>query len=116
MNAGRGEGARMMAVFGSRSNPELVRTLDLAGYAWKAVASPDEAAEHEPADGWQAVIVDCTDEAETAWAFLRVVRKSGTPSKVLVLVGGGQLPDLDLRDELFDDFCLAPFHPTELEA
>ena len=33
-----------------------------------------------------------------------------------MLVGGGQLADLDLRDDLFDDFCLAPFHPTELEA
>jgi DNA-binding response OmpR family regulator len=35
---------------------------------------------------------------------------------VLLLVGGGQLGDLEHRDELFDDFCLAPFHPAELEA
>ena len=27
-----------------------------------------------------------------------------------------RLADLQLRDELFDDFCLSPFHPTELEA
>ena len=27
-----------------------------------------------------------------------------------------QLADLELRDELFDDFCLTPFHPTEVEA
>ncbi|MBA3982966.1 MAG: response regulator transcription factor [Acidimicrobiia bacterium] len=33
-----------------------------------------------------------------------------------MLVGGGQLDDLDLRDELFDDFCISPFHPAELEA
>jgi DNA-binding response OmpR family regulator len=31
-------------------------------------------------------------------------------------VTGAQLADLDLRDELFDDFCLTPFHPRELEA
>ena len=29
---------------------------------------------------------------------------------------GAQLADLELRDDLFDDFCLAPFHPRELEA
>jgi DNA-binding response OmpR family regulator len=27
-----------------------------------------------------------------------------------------QLADLELRDDLFDDFCLTPFHPRELEA
>jgi DNA-binding response OmpR family regulator len=31
-------------------------------------------------------------------------------------VSGAQLDDLTLRDELFDDFCLVPFHPRELEA
>ena len=34
----------------------------------------------------------------------------------MVLVSGGQLADLQLRDELFDDFCLTPFHPAEVEA
>ncbi len=108
---------RMLAVFGSATAPELARTLDLAGYAWKAVASPDDAAEHEPADGWQAIVVESTADAEAAWAFLRVLRKSSSAhAKVLLLVGGGQLADLDLRDDLYDDFCLTPFHPTELEA
>jgi DNA-binding response OmpR family regulator len=31
-------------------------------------------------------------------------------------VNGTQLGELELRDELFDDFCLWPFHPRELEA
>jgi DNA-binding response OmpR family regulator len=34
----------------------------------------------------------------------------------MVLVSGTQLGDLELRDDLFDDFCLTPFHPRELEA
>jgi hypothetical protein len=68
----------MLAVFGSATAPELARTLDLAGYTWKAVASPDEAAEHEPADGWQAFVVESTADAESAWAFLRVLRKSSS--------------------------------------
>jgi len=34
----------------------------------------------------------------------------------MLLVTGAQISDLELRDDLFDDFCLAPFHPRELEA
>ena len=81
------------------------------------MTTTDEAAEHEPADGWRAAIVDCTTDPESAWAFTRTLRKSeGTAMNVLVLVSGAQLGELALRDELFDDFCLAPFHPSELEA
>ena len=55
--------------------------------------------------------------AETAWSLCRALRKRDTPvSPLIVLVNGGQLADLQLRDDLFDDFCLSPFHPTELEA
>ena len=46
--------------------------------------------------------------------FLRK-RDPGNPP-VLALVSGAQLAELELRDELFDDFCLSPFHPAELEA
>jgi DNA-binding response OmpR family regulator len=37
-------------------------------------------------------------------------------SRRLLLVGGAQLDALEHRDDLFDDFCIAPFHPRELEA
>ncbi len=107
----------MLVVFADPVPPELARSLDLAGYAWKGVASPDEAADNEPASGWQGAIVDCTGDPESAWAFARMLRNSdSTAINVLVLVGGAQLGDLDLRDDLFDDFCLSPFHPTEFEA
>jgi DNA-binding response OmpR family regulator len=107
----------MLAVYAATVPPELARALDMAGYSWKGVTSLDDAADQEPADGWHGVIVDCTGDAESAWAFTRTIRKSdSTAIKVLVLVGGGQLSDLDLRDDLFDDFCLSPFHPSEFEA
>jgi len=108
---------RMLAVVADSTSPELARTLDLAGYAWKAVSSATEAADTEPDGGWAGVIVDATDDLDTAWTFLRTMRKQrsdATPS--LVLVSGTQLSELEHRDDLFDDFCLAPFHPTELEA
>ena len=107
----------LLAVFGEPVSPELARTLDLGGYRWKSVATADEAAEFEPPAGWAGAIVDCAVDATGAWAFARTIRKRepGTPP-VLALVSGAQLADLELRDELFDDFCLAPFHPAELEA
>jgi DNA-binding response OmpR family regulator len=43
-------------------------------------------------------------------------RRDAPVEPLLVLVSGAQLADLELRDDLYDDFCLAPFHPRELEA
>jgi len=107
----------LVAVFPEPPPPDLARTLDLAGYRWKAVASGDEAARHEPGNGWAGAVVVCDVDPEGAWAFCRALRKRDTPVQpLLALVGGGQLADLELRHELFDDFCLTPFHPVEVEA
>jgi DNA-binding response OmpR family regulator len=107
----------LLAVFPDPAPPELVRTLDLASYRWKAVASSGEAARHEPSQGWMGAIIVADEDPEGAWALCRSLRKSEALAvPVLVLVSGSQLPDLELRDDLFDDFCLSPFHPRELEA
>jgi DNA-binding response OmpR family regulator len=97
--------------------PELVRTLDLAGYPWQAIGSGDDAIKVEPAVGWTGAVVGVDRDPEGAWAFCRTLRKRDTPTApLLVLVSGAQIGDLDLRNDLFDDFCLSPFHPHELEA
>ena len=107
----------LVAVFPESPPPELARTLDLSGYRWKAVASVDDAARNEPATGWAGAVIACNADSDGAWALCRALRKRDTPvSPVMVLVSGAQLADLQLRDELFDDFCLIPFHPVELEA
>ncbi len=107
----------LVVVFPEPPPPDLARTLDLAGYRWKAVSSADDAARSEPPTGWAGAVVACDADPEAAWAFCRTLRKRDTPvSPLIVLVNGGQLADLQLRDELFDDFCLTPFHPAELEA
>jgi DNA-binding response OmpR family regulator len=109
--------AGMLVVHAASTPPELARTLDLAGYAWKGVGTVDEAAEHEPTDGWAAAIVEIGEDSDSAWAFCRTLRQhdAGT-TRVLLLVAGAQLAGLELRDDLYDDFCLSPFHPAELEA
>ena len=107
----------LVAVFPESPPPDLARTLDIAGYRWKAVASVDDAARNEPATGWAGAVIDCNADPDGAWTLCRALRKRNTPvSPVMVLVSGAQLADLQLRDELFDDFCLTPFHPVELEA
>jgi DNA-binding response OmpR family regulator len=107
----------MLAIVPDPASPDLARTLDLAGYSWKAVESNAPVDEHEPAGGWAGAIIDLSQDPDGGWAFLRNLRKQGERSiPVMVLVGGGQLADLEHRDELFDDFCLSPFHPAELEA
>jgi DNA-binding response OmpR family regulator len=109
--------SRLLAVVPDPASPELARTLDLAGYTWKAVGSTSAASDAEPDGGWAGIIIDATDDLDGAWSFLRTARKQhSVPTPALILVSGGQLAELEHRDDLFDDFCLAPFHPSELEA
>jgi DNA-binding response OmpR family regulator len=91
--------------------PELVQALDLGGYPWKAVADEGAVARSEPEDGWSGAIVIASDDPDGT------LRKRDVPLEpVLLLVSGAQLADLELREDLYDDFCLHPFQPRELEA
>ena len=73
--------------------------------------------QHEPADGWSGAIVCADDDPEGAFSMCRSLRKGDSPvQSILLLVSGAQLHELEHREDLFDDFCLAPFHPKELEA
>ncbi len=111
------EPAGSLVVFADPMTPDLARTLDLAGYNWAQASSIDDAVASEPSTGWLAAIADCSGETDAGWTFARALRKrESMPIPLLVLVRGNQLADLSLRDELFDDFCLTPFHPAEFEA
>ncbi len=106
-----------LLVFPDPAPPELAQSLDLAGHPWKAVTNVSEANAQEPEDGWGGAIVIAADDPEGAFGICRALRKRDVPVEpVLVLVNGGQLDDLAMRDELFDDFCLWPFQPRELDA
>jgi two-component system, OmpR family, alkaline phosphatase synthesis response regulator PhoP len=97
--------------------PELAQALDLAGYAWKGVADELAVNRAEPDGGWAGGIVVTAGDPESAFALCRALRKRDVPLEpVLLLVSGAQLADLELRNELFDDFCLYPFQPRELDA
>ena len=97
--------------------PELARLLDLSGYAWKPIGDERAAVNETPDDGWGGAIVVIGEQSDAAWALCRAIRKGDLPVEpLLLLIGGNRLDELDLRDELYDDFCLDPFHPRELEA
>lgn len=107
----------MIVVFPGEPAPDLARTLDLGGYRWKATSTADDAAKAEPEQGWLGAVVACDTDPEGAWAFVRALRaRDAENCPILVLVTGAQIDDLEMRDDLFDDFCLTPFHPRELEA
>ena len=104
-------------VFGDPPASALVRTLDLAGVPWLPVASVAAAERAEPDDGWGGAVISTEADPEGAWALCRAIRKQDARVEpVLVLVSGGQLADLELREDLFDDFCLLPFEPEEMRA
>lgn len=97
--------------------PLLAQSLDLAGHAWKAAANAAVAASNEPRDGWGGAVVCADEDPEGAFAMCRALRKRDAMLEpLLLLVGGAHLGELELREDLFDDFCLTPFHPRELEA
>ena len=106
-----------LLIFPDPAPAALAQALDLAGYPWKAVGSPEAADRLEPEDGWSGAIIGADEDPEGAFALCRALRKRDLPFEpVLLLATGTQLPELELREDLFDDFCLAPFHPRELEA
>jgi len=106
-----------LLVFPDPAPPELAQALDLGGWAWKATADLDAARGQSPSDGWAGAIVLAGTEPEEAFRLCRAIRSGDIPAgAVLLLINGGQLVSLDFREDLFDDFCLFPFHPVELEA
>lgn len=107
-------------VYPNPAPPELVRVLDLGGWKWTAVADTDSARRDEPLDGWSGAIIVANAHDGSIDEPLRFCRSVHGPdfalSPILVLVGGGNLAELEPHGDYFDDFCLNPFHPLELEA
>ena len=106
-----------LLVFPDPPPPDLAQALDLANFAWKAVPNAVVAEEYEHDHGWSGAVIVADQDPDAAFAIARALRKRNNPLEgILVLINGGQLGQIELRDELYDDFCLTPFQPRELEA
>ncbi|MBR80620.1 MAG: transcriptional regulator [Acidimicrobiaceae bacterium] len=107
----------VLALYPADPAPELAQLLDLSGFVWKGVDHPSDVDKLEPDEGWGGAIVQVGADGDSGWAMLRALRKRDVPvSPLLLIIRGSELQELELRDDLFDDFCLDPFHPRELEA
>lgn len=106
-----------LLVFPDPPPADLARLLDLSGHTWKAVSDERAATTAAPDEGWGGAIIVVGEQSDAAWALARAIRKNDVVVEPLLLViSGARLDELELRDELYDDFCLDPFHPRELEA
>ena len=95
----------------------LTQVLDRAGYPWRAVGGVDMATRAEPEDGWAGGIVSAEVDADLAFTACRGLRKRDVPlAPLLLIVPRDRLEDLELREDLFDDFVPAPLDPAELVA
>ncbi len=97
--------------------PQLAKALDAAGYPWTAVGDAESARRAEPEDGWTGAIVSAIEDPDGAFALCRALRKRETPlTPLLLVVDTHELAELELREDLFDDFTLARSVPDEIEA
>lgn len=104
-----------LLVYPDPPSPELVKALDASGYPFVAVSDSSELDDVEPEDGWSGAVVCADGSPDGAFSLCRALRKRDLPLQpLLVLVSSGQLDGLELREDLFDDFCLAPADPAEL--
>jgi len=106
-----------LLLFPDPAPPQLQQALDLAGYPWKAAGDAGAAARLEPDDGWAGALVWAVDDPEAAFALCRSLRKRDLPLEPLLLVvAARQVGELELREDLFDDFCIEPAGAGEVEA
>ncbi len=101
---------------------EMPAELDLAlrqsGYGHHRVAGLAQADADEgraTEGGWSGAVVSAVGDLSGALALCRHVRRREVAlAPLLLVVAAGQVRDLELRDDLFDDFCVLPALPDEL--
>ncbi len=95
----------------------VANALEEGGYKWRAAGSVRHAERSEPDDGWSGALICADTDPETAFSICRAVRKRDTPlSPLLLVLAEPQLRELELREDLFDDFCVDPSKSRELRA
>ena len=90
----------------------LQSTLRRSGYDFRAVNDAEAIDELERAHtkaGWSGALVFGVDDLPGALAVCSHVRRREVPlAPLLLVVSLPQMGEVQLRDELFDDFCVAP--------
>ena len=99
---------------------EVTLALQNAGLGHQGVTGPDEVTAAGPdgrITGYSGALVVAGADKSAAIAFCRHLRLREVPMTPLLLaIGTGQVAELLLRDDLYDDFCVLPARPEELVA
>jgi len=97
---------------------EWARPLRDAGYDLLAVSGAAAAASAERSANlsWIGAVICATDDMTEAMSLCRHLRRREEPVPLLLIVARHEVAELKLRNDLFDDFCVAPLHPGELPA
>ncbi len=95
----------------------LTKVFDQLGITWKSVTDASNAETIQPPGGWSGGIITVDGDPGEAFRVARWLRsQESNPQATLMLTSAESLPELSDHTDLFDDFCLTPFHPAELEA
>ena len=95
----------------------LSGVLERAGYPWRGVPDPAFAERDEPEDGFAGAVISALEAPVAAFAACRFLRKGDSPLRpVLLVLSQACLAELELREDLFDDFVLASATYEEVEA
>jgi DNA-binding response OmpR family regulator len=102
----------------SDASANLGKVLDIGNFSWKAIDDVAAAGEFEPVNGWDGAVITVNDDTpEIAFNLAKTLRaRENAETSIMLLVSADSLPELTDHTELFDEFCLTPFHPAELEA
>jgi DNA-binding response OmpR family regulator len=106
-----------LLVFPDPAPVMLTGGLERAGYPWRAVNSHSDSAVSGTDEDWSGAVICAEGDPEGAFNLCRMLRKRDLPMEPLLLVvSEAQLDDLQMREDLFDDFVVSPFRPHELDA
>lgn len=107
----------LVLVYPTPMGTSLTKVLDTLGYSWKAAADLAAAETLEPPAGWAGAILTMDGDPDVAFRIAAWLRsREDFETAILVLASAEVLPELSDHTNDFDDFCLMPFHPVELEA
>lgn len=105
-----------LLLFTDNEGEKLSATLSDLGYHYISIARAEQTGPLEPDDGYLGAVINTSNNFESALAVARSIRKRETPVEpVIFIVSPSQLSELNLRDDLFDDFLIAPVDIAELD-
>jgi DNA-binding response OmpR family regulator len=101
----------LIALYPEQPSASLVEALIAAGYRPVPMSDASAVADHEPEEGWAALVVELGDDPTAGLSVARRVRSDGG-APVLVAATRAQTASLPL--EACDDFVLSPIDAAEL--